>query len=881
MRRVSLFVLLTISSLLALFPEHAVARPPAEAGARIKGHRISPNPTGTHMCRIKEDGFVACWGNNQFGQLGDGVDPRDRNSEFTVPGLNNVISVAAGLGHSCALRANGQIFCWGDDSAGQLGSAALCPCPTPVPVIATTGLIRAVALTAGGNHTCALRNDGKVFCWGENGDGQLGDGGAADQATPTEVGGQLDGVVSIAAGGFHTCALRFDGTVRCWGRNSDGQVGDLSPAIGRTTPAAVRRLDPNRPTSSPPLTGIVSIAAGRAHTCGVASDGTLLCWGDTSNGQVVPAPASGRQLAAVRNPNVANAVAVAAGGNHTCVLRGDGTARCWGRNIEGQLGNGTRTSDTLPQSPGTLPNLAAVAAGGAHTCTLAFNDQKFCWGSNSDGQIGIGVLGSILDRPTGPVIQNQGVTAFGITAGGRHTCARRSNGALACWGDNRHGQLGNGTTADRLLPTPVTAGPTTAPFFDVASITAGFRHSCAIVGNGTGRCWGDEYFDVLTPQAQPDGSIVNVPVPQFDTHPVMFPALSGGDLVAITKVDRFSRRACALRSDGTVFCLRSVGSDEAGLSDVISVTGGSTDDARFVCTLDVDGSASCSGDNSHHQLGNALVGQQAMIAIASGDLHTCGLLVGGGVACWGDNGHGQLGPTLVQVSPDAPIFQPALDAVAIAAGRAHTCALLSSGIVKCWGDNSSGQLGNGGAPIDSSTPVTVRVVTILGSVGPRPIAITTDLSDIVAIAAGGAHSCAVRADGQVFCWGVGGTIGNGGTSGSNIAQSVPSFGFNIDPHVVLKHHRHGRAAEVTVLASCPAGEKVHIEVTLTQGATSGHGQTVAHCKEGLHGYPVTVHAHRDRRFQEGPAEAQADAVIRDRGVVIDRRQWTRQVEFAF
>jgi hypothetical protein len=153
---------------------------------------------------------------------------------------------------------------------------------------------------------------------------------------------------------------------------------------------------------------------------------------------------------------------------------------------------------------------------------------------------------------------------------------------------------------------------------------------------------------------------------------------------------------------------------------------------------------------------------------------------------------------------------------------------------------------------------------------------------IVAVAAGREHTCALRADGQVFCWGGGsnGTTGDGSQFGPLFATPVPSFRFNIDPHVVLKHHHRGRAAQVTVLANCPAGEKVHIEVRVTQGAISGHGQTVERCKDGLHGFPVTVHARGPKGFQAGPAQAEADAIVRDHRDLVETQHWTRKVDFA-
>jgi len=211
--------------------------------------------------------------------------------------------------------------------------------------------------------------------------------------------------------------------------------------------------------------------------------------------------------------------------------------------------------------------------------------------------------------------------------------------------------------------------------------------------------------------------------------------------------------------------------------------------------------------------------------------------------------------------------------VALEAGSLHTCALRVDGKVFCWGDNSNGQLGDG-TTFDShaatAKPVQAIVAVELGLV---------DLTNVVALGVGQQHSCALRVDGQPLCWGsdVNGQLGT--TAGHGSALPVPSFTFNIDPNVTLKNNQ--RVAVVNALANCPAGDQVHLEVQLTQGGSFGQGHGEGTCTGALSNYPVTVPAHGPAGFQPGAAEAQADAVVRDHGKVVDTEEWTRQVELSF
>jgi alpha-tubulin suppressor-like RCC1 family protein len=264
------------------------------------------------------------------------------------------------------------------------------------------------AIAAGGNHTCALLANGTAECWGANAYGQLGNGTTVHSSTPVVVTG-LANAVAITAGGNHSCAVLADGTARCWGANAFGQLGD-----------------------------------------GTAT-GPQIC-----NGSV---PCSTTPVVVT---GLANAVAITGGGNHSCALLADGTARCWGANAFGQLGNGTFTGpqtcsggaacSTTAVVVRGLVNALSVTAGGDHSCALLVSGTAKCWGANGSGQLG---NGSTTNAST-PVVVSGLTGAASISAGDSHSCAVLANGTAKCWGLNASGQLGNGTTTPATTPVPVT-----------------------------------------------------------------------------------------------------------------------------------------------------------------------------------------------------------------------------------------------------------------------------------------------------------------------------------------------------------------------------------------------------------------------------------------
>ncbi|HVS99472.1 MAG TPA: hypothetical protein VHE08_03070 [Solirubrobacterales bacterium] len=299
------------------------------------------------------------------------------------------------------------------------------------------------AITAGAAHTCALTPAGTVKCWGKNRDAQLGDGTTTNRSTPVAV-VRLTGATAVAAGANHTCALTAAGMVECWGENGAGQLGD-----GTTTNSST-------PVEVVGLTGATAVAADGGHTCALTAAGTVKCWGYNAYGQLGDGTMTNRSTP-VAVVGLTGATAITAGYHHTCALTSGGAVMCWGENGADQLGEGSTTNSSIPVKVPSLPEVTAIAAGQFYTCVLTADGTVMCWGENATGQLGDD---STVNSAT-PVDVSDLTGATAIAAGGGHTCALTAAGPVECWGYNRYGQLGDGSTADSSTPVDVSdlAGP--------------------------------------------------------------------------------------------------------------------------------------------------------------------------------------------------------------------------------------------------------------------------------------------------------------------------------------------------------------------------------------------------------------------------------------
>ncbi len=292
-----------------------------------------------HTCVLTPELGVRCVGSNFAGQLGNG-STTDSATFVDVSGLSfGVAGVAANENETCAVNTAGGVLCWGQNTVGQLGNGSTENSAVPVPVPGLTSGISAV-LAMGSAHVCGLTYlTGAVHCWGHNDHGQLGDGSTTDSPVPVEVAGLSSGILAIAAGGNHTCAVTTAGALECWGENLNGQLGD-----GSTTDSPV-------PVAVPDLSsGVARVAAGGAHTCAVTTAGSVQCWGNNGSGQLGHGP-GGDSAVPVPVPTLTSGVAaLSSQGLGTCALTTAGRVQCWGANGYGQLGDGSTTDSAVPVS---------------------------------------------------------------------------------------------------------------------------------------------------------------------------------------------------------------------------------------------------------------------------------------------------------------------------------------------------------------------------------------------------------------------------------------------------------------------------------------------------------------------------------------------------
>jgi alpha-tubulin suppressor-like RCC1 family protein len=333
-----------------------------------------------------------------------------------------------------------------------------------------TGTITTAGVSAGGEYTCLRLADGTAQCTGRNQFGQLANGTFNNSSNLTPVNG-ITTAASVAAGDEFGCAVLAGGTVNCWGLGESGQRGDGSTSTFAANPVPVSGI-----------TTAVAIAAGYDHACALLADGTMRCWGSNVDGQLgSPSTPQSGSAVPVTVEGIAGAVAVATGAYHTCALLQDSTLRCWGRNDQAQLGNGTRTSSASPVQVNGITGAVAVSGGGVHTCAVLRDGTAWCWGENEFGQLGDGTT----NTASYPVQVIGLTTAVGVSAGWRHACAALAAGSVRCWGQNEFGQLGDGTVTSSSTPRA------TRGIANATAVTGGWwHHSCALLADGTVQCWG-------------------------------------------------------------------------------------------------------------------------------------------------------------------------------------------------------------------------------------------------------------------------------------------------------------------------------------------------------------------------------------------------------
>jgi len=351
-----------------------------------------------------------------------------------------IAAIEAGDRHTCAVRSDGQLFCWGANELGQLGNSRAPFEPLPVLAIATEPDNPIVEVSAI-RHTCVRSEAGNVRCWGDNASGQVNPGSPSAIAVPTPA-PWAGTSTHVATGVSHTCSTD-DVTTECWGSNAENQLSGAAAGPGPIE------------FGSP---GYLALELGGSHSCALRIDDSLACWGNNANGQLAQDPAT---VPTVVDPTVIpieGLQGIALGRAHTCVIV-DGAVQCWGRNDLGQLGDGSGAQQIAPVSaalPDEAGAIVSITAGTHHTCAVDDGQRLWCWGSNDNGQLMLEPDGMGNDLFTlVPVQLEVGEGVLEVTTGQTHTCARTEDGRVLCWGTNSTGQIGDGTTNFAFEPTEV------------------------------------------------------------------------------------------------------------------------------------------------------------------------------------------------------------------------------------------------------------------------------------------------------------------------------------------------------------------------------------------------------------------------------------------
>ncbi len=521
-----------------------------------------PRTGGLHTCARQVTSVVSCWGEGQYGQLGytpqSSATPPFSPGPQPVPGLTGVTALAAGDYHTCAVT-GGLVKCWGLNGVGQLGDGTNADrtVPTTVP-----GLTNVTAVAAGAFHTCALSvpagaTSGGVSCWGFNGLGQLGApatalcGSSLCSTAPLPVTGLESGVVSIVAGGDHSCAVLSSGAMRCWGGNGSGQLGN-----GNTTNSTV-------PVNVTGLAGVTAVATGSYHTCAVAS-GILACWGANGFGQL---GAPGGSTCGV--PSVAG--------------RSLEVVPAWARGEPGiRAALGSPECALAPVPVTGISNISSVSAGFGHTCAITNAGAAYCWGWNSYGQVGDGTT-QLRTTPT--LVAGMAGATKTISAGAFHTCALNTGGGLRCWGNSSYGQVGDGSAVQRDQPAPV-QGFAGAPVLTGLSPSSAPEGSPPVAVNLLGQGFVFGATNVVTSDASPPfPSVLGVTATWIDTIVPAQDLAYAGSYYMMARVNS----AGGADSLPSLFTIEPAGTITAQVSGGASFNGGPAPNGSVV-TMKLNGS---------------------------------------------------------------------------------------------------------------------------------------------------------------------------------------------------------------------------------------------------------------------------------------------------
>lgn len=362
-------------------------------------------------------------------------ESREIYSLKVIANALNAVYLSTGGDYACAVLSSGSAKCWGYNNYAKLGAGFLSNTQRPNFVL---NIDNAISISANGNHTCSLNRDGDIYCWGWNGHGQLGDNTKKDRISPVKVQSATK-FKKVMVGDAHTCAITSSDYLMCWGSNAYGQLG-LGAVSNIITPQMVNLGQT-----------VKTVATGWGNTCAVLSDGTVKCWGSNRNGQNGDGGTTGSNLPTEVN-GIANVIDISLRHETACALRSDSRALCWGANSVRQANNSSTTKILTPTLLDGVEGIKNISTGSNFSCALLNGGSIACWGSDTYGNLGNGPASGSLN---GPTLVNSASKFIDIKLGAYFACAMSEVGSVYCWGYNRDGQLGNGTSSNADSPKEV------------------------------------------------------------------------------------------------------------------------------------------------------------------------------------------------------------------------------------------------------------------------------------------------------------------------------------------------------------------------------------------------------------------------------------------
>ncbi len=652
-----------------------------------------------HALALGEDGTVWAWGNGAAGRLGLGNNSDKFAFPQKVPGLADIVEIATGDAFSMALRVDGSVWTWGYNVNGQLGLGNTATAYVPHMVSGIDGIsARAVSIAAGDSHALAVLDDYTVKSWGSNGSGRLGNNDTTQQNAPVSVSninGTTVKAVKASAGSNFSIVLLDDGELLSFGENGNGQLG-----IGSITDSYVPVSVIDGPSASgTAITGVIGIASGNLHTVAVLTDGSVLSWGIDTNGQLGNGAGGGSTYASAVSDfgpmELYQATLVGAGDAWSFAVLSDGTVRAWGYNAYGQLGIGDDDPASEQSSVAvlTLDDIISIDGGDETSSAITESGAFYTWGVvDSVGVLGNGLASTSSTYYPYPVDSLDSVEV--ISAGSSHSLALK-DGDLYAWGTKGVGELGDPAFSTTEYSPQTVGSITTWELVSAgSSFSIGAYPSTTSPYNTEAWGWGENS----------SGQLGNSDMPNDATSPTVVDTSGGlGDILALAAG---TDHTLALTTTGTVWSWGDNSQGQLGLG----TTGSGMDEPQEISSL------------------------ANVVAIAAGTDFSVALDEDGVVYAWGVNTVGQLGRASPSSSASPLTVSLSMPVVAIACGNAHTLVLARDGKVYTFGEGGDGQLGTGGTTVQK-TPV------------------FTGVSDAIAIAAGDTHSLILLSDGTVLGFG--------------------------------------------------------------------------------------------------------------------------------